>query len=118
MKKKKRAKRNWNAIIKTFIDNIILQKFIFKRGIYRGIMHWLIAWGCIGSFAITFGLTFGWMHFKLIDPETYQIVVMGIPTIKIAAYGLFAELVYNGLSITAMMVFLGVTMALIRRSKD
>ncbi|WP_332632370.1 MFS transporter [Halalkalibacter flavus] len=118
MKKKKRVKRNWKAIAKTAFDNIILQKFIFKRGIYRGIMHWLIAWGCIGSFAITFGLTFGWMHFKLIDPETYQIVVMGIPTISMAANGLFAELVYNGLNITAMMVLIGVTMALIRRSKN
>jgi hypothetical protein len=118
MKKKKRVKRNWKAIAKTAFDNIILQKFIFKRGIYRGIMHWLIAWGCIGSFAITFGLTFGWMHFKLIDPETYQIVVMGIPTISMAANGIFAELVYNGLNITAMMVLIGVTMALIRRSKN
>ncbi|MCL7748705.1 MFS transporter [Halalkalibacter alkaliphilus] len=118
MKKKKRVKRNWRAIAKTAFDNIILQKFIFKRGIYRGIMHWLIAWGCIGSFAITFGLTFGWMHFKLIDPETYQIVVMGIPTISMAANGIFAELVYNGLNITAMMVLIGVTMALIRRSKN
>ncbi|MFC0558447.1 MFS transporter [Halalkalibacter alkalisediminis] len=118
LKKKKRAKSNWKAIAKTAFDNIILQKFIFKRGIYRGIMHWLIAWGCIGSFAITFGLTFGWMHFKLIDPETYQIVVMGIPTIAMAANGLFAELVYNGLNITAMMVLIGVTMALIRRSKN
>ncbi|MDT8861273.1 MFS transporter [Alkalihalobacillus sp. MEB130] len=118
MKKKKRAKRNWKAIIKTAFDNIILQKFIFKRGIYRGIMHWLIAWGCIGSFAITFGLTFGWMHFKLVDPETYQMVVMGIPTITMAANGIFAELVYNGLNITAMMVLIGVTMALIRRSRN
>jgi hypothetical protein len=118
MKAKKRIKRNWKAILKTAFDNIILQKFIFKRGIYRGIMHWLIAWGCIGSFAITFGLTFGWMHFKLIDPETYQMVVMGIPTITMAANGLFAELVYNGLNITAMMVLIGVTMALIRRSRN
>ncbi|WP_332697450.1 MFS transporter [Halalkalibacter lacteus] len=118
MKKKKRANRNWKAIMKTFIDNIILQKFIFKRGIYRGIMHWLIAWGCIGSFAITFGLTFGLMHFKLVDPQTYQMVVMGIPTIKMAAHGIFAELVYNGLNLTAMMVLIGVTMALIRRSKN
>ncbi|MFC0472199.1 MFS transporter [Halalkalibacter kiskunsagensis] len=118
MKKKKRVKRNWKAVAKTAFDNIILQKFIFKRGIYRGIMHWLIAWGCIGSFAITFGLTFGWMHFKLIDPETYQMVVMGIPTITMAANGLFAELVYNGLNITAMMVLIGVTMALIRRSRN
>ncbi|ARK30524.1 MFS transporter [Halalkalibacter krulwichiae] len=118
MKKKKRVKRNWKAITKTLIENIILQKFIFKRGIYRGIMHWLIAWGCIGSFGITFALTFGWMHFKLIDPITYQVVVMGIPTISMAANGILAKLMFEGLNITALMVLFGVTMALIRRSKN
>lgn len=118
LKNGNRRKRNLTSIVKTAFDNIILQKFIFKRGIYRGVQHFLIAWGCIGSFAITFGLTFGWMHFELIDPETYQIVVMGIPTITMAAHGIFAELVYNGLNITAMMVMIGVCMALVRRIKS
>ncbi|MBM7649078.1 nitrate reductase gamma subunit [Bacillus ectoiniformans] len=115
LKQSKRKKRNISSIIKTAFDNIILQKFIFKRGIYRGVQHFLIAWGCIGSFAITFGLTFGWMHFELVDPETYVIVVMGVETISMAAHGLFAEMVYNGLNITAVMVLIGVSMALARR---
>lgn len=111
----KRTKRNITAVIKTLIDNIVLQKFIFKRGIYRGVMHWLIAWGCIGSFAITFGLTFGWMHFKLVDSITYQLVLMGIPTMKMNADGLIASMIFNGLNITAMMVLVGVIMAVARR---
>jgi hypothetical protein len=111
----KRKKRNFTSIVKTLIDNIILQKFIFKRGLYRGIQHWFIAWGCIGSFAITFGLTFGWMHFKLIDATTYQMMVFNIPTIKMQANGLLAEMIYNGLNITALMVLAGVIMALVRR---
>ncbi|WP_205207663.1 MFS transporter [Bacillus sp. P14.5] len=115
LRTKKRQKRNVRAILKTAFENIILQKFIFKRGIYRGVQHVLIAWGCIGSFAITFGLTFGWMHFELVDPETYVIVVMGVDTITMAAHGLFAEMVYNGLNITATMVLIGVSMALARR---
>ncbi|WP_335869842.1 MFS transporter [Bacillus sp. 2205SS5-2] len=110
-----RKKRNLISIGKTAFENIFLQKFIFKRGMYRGVQHFLIAWGCIGSFAITFGLTFGWMHFELVDPETYVIVVMGIETITMAAHGLFAEMVYNGLNITATMVLVGVSMALTRR---
>lgn len=118
LKNSKRTGRNVRAIVKTAFENIFLQKFIFKRGLYRGIQHFLIAWGCIGSFAITFGLTFGWMHFDLIDPETYQIIVMGLPTITMKAHGFFAEMVYNGLNITAMMVLVGASMALIRRIKD
>jgi hypothetical protein len=112
---KKRTKRNVLAILKTLVDNIILQKFIFKRGIYRGVQHWLIAWGCIGSFAITFALTFGWMHFKLIDATTYQMMVFNLPTIKMQANGFFAEMIYNGLNITALMLLVGIIMAIVRR---
>ncbi len=110
-----RTKRNVKSIIKTLVDNIILQKFIFKRGIYRGIQHWLIAWGCIGSFAFTFGLVFGWVHFRLIDATTYQIMVFNMPMISMHANGFFAAIMYNILNITALMVLVGVIMALVRR---
>lgn len=118
LKTKKRVKRNLKSILMTVLDNIILQKFIFKRGIYRGIQHIMISWGCIGSFAITFGLTFGWLRFDLVDPETYQIIAFGFPTMTMAAHGLLAELIYNGLNITACMVLIGVCMALYRRIND
>ncbi|MCR6107355.1 MFS transporter [Salipaludibacillus agaradhaerens] len=118
MKSRKRQKRNARAIAKTMIDNIILQKFIFKRGVYRGMQHWLIAWGCIGSLAITFSLTFGWMHFKLVDPETYQVVVFNIPTLKMTADGLLANMFYEGLNITASMLMIGLVMALFQRIKS
>jgi nitrate reductase gamma subunit len=112
---KERMKRNTKSIAKTVVDNIILQKFIFSRGLYRGIQHIMISWGCIISFGVTFGLTFGWFRFDLIDPETYQIVMFNIPTITMAAHGFFAELVYNALNIGAIMVMIGVCMALYRR---
>ncbi|MFA9555847.1 MFS transporter [Evansella sp. AB-rgal1] len=115
MKSKNRQGRNVKAIIKTLIDNIILQKYIFKRGIYRGIQHWLIAWGCIGSLAITFSLTFGWLHFRLIDATTYQMVVMGVPAITMHPDGLLASLFFEGLNITATMLLIGVIMAIVRR---
>lgn len=118
LKTRERKKRNISSILRTAFDNIILQKFIFRRGIWRGVQHILIAWGCIGSFAITFGLTFGWLRFDLIDPTTYQIVMFNIPTMKMAAHGLLAEMIYNGLNITAIMVMIGVCMALYRRIKD
>ncbi|SER94370.1 MFS transporter [Salipaludibacillus aurantiacus] len=118
MKSKNSQKRNGKAIFKTLIDNIILQKYIFKRGVYRGIQHWLIAWGCIGSLAITFGLTLGWMHFKLVDASTYQMVVFNIPTIQMAADGWLAQMFFEGLNITASMLLIGLAMAIIRRIRD
>ena len=115
LKSGNRSKRNVKSIVITLIENIFLQKFIFKRGIYRGIQHWLIAWGCIGSFAFTFGLVFGWVHFRLIDATTYQIMVFNIPMISMHANGFFAAIMYNILNITALMVLVGVIMALVRR---
>ncbi|UCZ51989.1 MFS transporter [Bacillus shivajii] len=115
MKSKDRQKRNIKSMVITAIENIFLQKFIFKRGIYRGIQHWLIAWGCIGSLGITFGLVFGWVYFKLVDPTTYQIVVFNIPTITLQANGWFAQIVYNGLNITSIMLLIGLIMAIARR---
>ncbi|MYL34689.1 MFS transporter [Pontibacillus yanchengensis] len=118
LRTRERKNRNLKSVFITALENIFLQKFIFKRGLYRGIQHWLISWGCIGSFAITFGLTFGWMRFDLIDPETYQIVVFNIPTMIMPAHGLLAEIIYNGLNITASLVLIGACMALYRRIKD
>ncbi|SEM98266.1 hypothetical protein SAMN05192533_107225 [Mesobacillus persicus] len=115
---KERLKRNAKSLGITLIDNILLQKFIFKRGLYRGIQHIMISWGCIISFAFTFGLTFGWFRFDLVDPETYQMVAFNIPLISMAANGWIAEIFYNMLNIGAVMVLIGVSMAMYRRFKD
>lgn len=115
MRTKKRTKRNARSIIKTLIDNIVLQKFIFKRGFYRGIQHFLIAWGCIGSFAITFGLVLGWVRFDPAAPGINTIVMFNIPVINIAADGLIANFFYNGLNYTSMMLLAGLVMAIGRR---
>ncbi|MGO4889317.1 MFS transporter [Anaerobacillus sp. MEB173] len=118
MKQGSKMKRNYKAIFKTLVDNIILQKFIFKRGTYRGIMHWLIAWGCLGSFAITFGLVFGLFRFDLVDPHTYQMIVFGFPTITMSPTGILAQMAFNGLNITALLLLIGLIMALIRRTNN
>ncbi|MBU9721815.1 MULTISPECIES: MFS transporter [Bacillaceae] len=118
MKTKKRQKRNTKAIVTTLVDNIILQKYIFKRGIYRGVQHWLIAWGCIGSLAITFALTFNWMSFKMVDPSTFAVVVFGFETLKMHPESIFAEMSYNALNITSSMLLVGLVMAITRRLKN
>ncbi|MFP3125031.1 MFS transporter [Ectobacillus funiculus] len=116
LKSANRVKRNIVSVLKTGFENIFLQKFIFKRGIYRGLQHFLIAWGCIGSLAFTFGLTFGLFRFNLIDAHTYGVIVFNHQVIKIQAHGIVAELMYNSLNIFAMMLLIGATMALIRRT--
>jgi len=50
---------------KELAGNIVLQKFIYPRGKYRWMAHFMIAIGCTSAFAITIPLTFGWIHFTL-----------------------------------------------------
>ncbi len=113
-----RTKRNIVSIFKTLLDNIILQKFIFKRGLYRGIQHFLISWGCIISFAVTFGLTFQWFRFAYVGDGMYEMVVFSLHVLKFPAESIFAEMVYNGLNVGAVMVLFGASMALYRRLKE
>lgn len=56
-----------------------LQKFIFRRGLSRWLMHQLIMWGCIISALITFPLVFGWVHFELEGDRGYRAYVFGFP---------------------------------------
>ncbi|MCP8967527.1 MFS transporter [Ectobacillus ponti] len=116
LKSADRVKRNLLSIVKTGFENIFLQKFIFKRGLYRGVQHFLIAWGCIGSLAFTMGLVFGLFRFSLIDADTYGVIMFNHQVIQIKADGVLAELMYNSLNMFAMMLLIGATMALIRRT--
>ena len=52
-------------VSKETIGNIAFQKFIYPRGKYRWIAHFMIAIGCTSAFLITIPLTFGWIHFSL-----------------------------------------------------
>jgi hypothetical protein len=52
-------------VVRLSIRNILFQRFIMPRGRMRWFGHFLLATGCLISFAVTFGLTFGWMHFTL-----------------------------------------------------
>lgn len=44
---------------KESIQNIAVQKFIYPRGKYRWVAHFMIATGCLSAFAITIPLTLG-----------------------------------------------------------
>src|SRR5215213_8991744 len=62
---RERFVQNTASAAKTFATNLVGQRFIFKRGFTRWLMHFLIMWGCVISALITFPLVFGWVHFKL-----------------------------------------------------
>jgi len=102
-------------IPKAWWTDLLAQPFILKRGRQRWIMHMAIFWGVILSLLITVPLTFGWLRFTLIPPDGYQAWFFGFPmfTFPIAAGTGFA--IYHALDFTAVLLIIGVAIALWRR---
>ncbi|MCK6259077.1 hypothetical protein LCY76_21125 [Fictibacillus sp. KIGAM418] len=103
---------------KTTTNHMVTHQFIWNRGIYRWTQHFLIGWGCIISCFVTFSLVFGWMYFTMEENGYYTVVGMGINLMKVKADGLLSFFFYNALNFTAIMVIIGVCMALWRRLKN
>lgn len=99
--------------------NLIAQHFIFKRGISRWLTHFLIMWGCILSAAITFPLSFGWVHFKLEGERGYRAYLFGFPMPGVLdGRSILAWIQFHALDFTALMVIAGCAIAIHRRLKD
>lgn len=113
-----RSPKGWLFLFGTFWKNMVEQRFIYKRSWWRGLQHFLISWGVILSFAITFALVLGWVHFELVDSRTYAVVFFGLPTMYMAVDSLLAFITYHGLNWSGLMVLIGCTMALIRRATE
>ncbi len=104
-------------VFKTFIEQIVLQKFIGRRSPYRWVMHFCLAWGCLLAFAVTFPLVFGWLHFE--NPigyeNLYQLVVFGFPLQIFDPEGIIGFLFFNSLNFCSLLVIVGTVMAFTRR---
>lgn len=109
---------NTKSAAKTVVTNLIAQRFIFKRGFTRWLMHFLIMWGCILSALITFPLVFGWVHFKLEGARGYRTYVFGFPLTVLDGRELLAWITFHALDFTAIMVIAGCAIAIHRRLRD
>lgn len=104
-------------VFKAVFENMVLQKFIGRRSHYRWVMHFLLAWGCLMGFAITFPLVFGWLHFAHPsgDAYMYQLHVFGFPTMIFDPFGIIGFLFFNSLNFCSLMIIVGSVMAFSRR---
>ena len=109
--------RNWFARVTA---DFALNRFIFRRGEIRGLAHWLIMWGCILAFAITFPLVFGWIHFETVpgEVESYRTFVFGFATTSFPIHSAVAFFIFHGLVWSSFMVIAGVMLAMRRRMRD
>ena len=104
-------------LTKHFVGNFLGQNFIRKRGKSVGYGHFLMAWGCLLAFAVTFPLVFGWIHFGLKPGgiNTYEIYVFGFKTDEFPLHTWIAELIFNALNWSAILVIAGVMLMMRRR---
>ena len=103
-----------------FLADFFAQRFIERRSHARWAAHWLIAWGCLLAAAVTFPLSFGWVHFESArdNQEIYRAFVFGRHVSTFHLGTLPAALAFNILDISAVMVLTGVALALFRRARD
>lgn len=115
----KRLLRNVLKLCHLLWDQIVAQKFIERRSRQRWAAHMCIAWGCLISFAITFPLSWGWIQFGVgQNGRDYVVEFMGWRTLEFPPEGLIAFLMFNGLNISAVIVLVGVALAMHRRVFD
>jgi hypothetical protein len=97
-----------------------LNRFIWRRGMARGAAHWLLMWGCVIAVAITFPLTFGWIHFQTVpgDLERYRAVVFGFPAFAFTIHSWIGFVIFHGLVWASFLVIAGVMLAMKRRMDD
>ena len=115
-----RVAHNLSHLAALFAVNIVAQRFIERRSPLRWAAHWFIFWGCILAAAVTFPLSFGWIHFETAGAaqERYQAFVFGLRVFTFDLASPLAPIVFNVLDISAVLVMIGVSLAMWRRASD
>jgi nitrate reductase gamma subunit len=109
--------RNVFKLIGLMFSNIVIQKFIEKRSKGRWFAHMCLAWGCLMAFAITIPLSWGWVQFGH-ENGNYVVEVIGHRQFAFPPDSILGFLIFNGLNISAVLVLVGVGIAMHRRVFD
>jgi nitrate reductase gamma subunit len=111
---------NSRSLLGLIVRNLLLQTFIWRRSKSRWLAHQTLFWGCVLAVAVTFPLTFGWLHFKSVGQaaRTYEVSFTTIPLLEMDIAGPIAWLSFNALDISAVLVLIGVFIFLFRRLRE
>jgi hypothetical protein len=115
-----RLPRNLLRLAGLLWDNLLAQRFIERRSPRRWAAHACIFWGCLLAAAVTFPLSFGWFRFETAgqSQQIYVMYLFGVRVMDFPLGGLTAELIFNVLVISSVLVLTGVSLALWRRARD
>ena len=111
---------NLPRLVRLVWDNLIAQKFIERRSPRRWMAHAGIFWGCVLAALVTFPLSFGWIRFETArdSQATYEAFVFGVRVAEFPLDSMRAELAFNVLVISAVLVLIGTFIALWRRARE
>jgi hypothetical protein len=114
----RRLVANVIKLIRLTFSQIVAQRFILNRSRSRWLAHMCLAWGCLLAFAITFPLSWGWVQFSAEEGGNYVTEFMGVRQFSFDPHGPIGFLMMNGLNFSAVLVLIGVGMAMHRRLFD
>ncbi|HVE84330.1 MAG TPA: hypothetical protein VND93_15845, partial [Myxococcales bacterium] len=116
----RRLPGNLLHLVRLLWDNLLAQKFIERRSPARWAAHAGIFWGCLLAALVTFPLSFGWIRFETTrdSQALYEAFVFGVRVARFPLGTVAAELAFNVLVISALLVLIGVFLALWRRARD
>ena len=108
------------ALVRGAFNDLAAQSFIRRRGLARWTGHMLIAWGCVIAFAVTFPLTFGWIHFTLAPGtiDTYVAHVFGFALFSFPLNSFVAANIFHVLNWSSVMIIVGLGLMMRRRLTD
>jgi hypothetical protein len=100
--------------------NLLAQTFIGGRSRARWLGHQLVFWGCIIAVAVTFPLTFGWIHFRSVGQQAanWELLVADLGIMTVDARGPVMWVFFHALDLSAVLVLAGVFIFLIRRLRE
>ncbi len=111
-------RRYATLIPKAWWTDIFAQTFIRQRSLSRWVTHLCIFWGVVLSLLVTVPLSFGWIYFTQADVGAYRMWVFGLPFVVFALDTPFAFLAFHVLDLTAVLLLIGLALALWRRATD
>lgn len=120
LKRRDLRSRNLRAIPSLVGANLLAQTFIARRSRSRWLGHQLIFWGCVLAVAVTFPLTFGWVHFRSVGQRAadWQLLVADFGVAEVDARGPVMWLFFHALDLSAVLVLAGVFIFLARRLRE
>jgi hypothetical protein len=113
-------RRSPTLVPSAVISYLGLQRFIGERSMARRLAHQSMFWGCMLAIAVTFPLTFGWVHFenRIGTTSEYDAYFAGFRMGHFDSLSLIGWTIFHLLDISAVLVIAGAGYFFVRRLRS